>query len=277
MFPSRLLAQRMELAQAEASAAWAKAHHQRKLESDVALLSIGGGYAIFAGVDSPLTQVLGMGLREDITEDHLIKLESFYGEKSAPVNIELAPFFDQGLLKLFGTKHYHLIELSNVLLYPLSRASTISTPTAGNITVRPITSAEVEIWAKTMAQGFMDISEFADIANIAGMAAMSDMVATNYEIAPDWCFGAFIDEEIVGGGNLFIYEGMALLSGASTLPAFRRRGVQTALIHSRLHLAQMAGCDFATTATLPGSISQHSMERHGFQSCYTRIKLCKER
>jgi GNAT superfamily N-acetyltransferase len=69
---------------------------------------------------------------------------------------------------------------------------------------------------------------------------------------------------------------MAVLGGASTLPEFRRRGVQTALQHARLTFAAGAGCDLATTITQPGSASQRNAERRGFHVIYTRVKFLKE-
>ena len=35
------------------------------------------------------------------------------------------------------------------------------------------------------------------------------------------------------------------------------------------------GCDLATAATLPGSVSQRNYERHGFRVAYTRATLVR--
>jgi GNAT superfamily N-acetyltransferase len=66
--------------------------------------------------------------------------------------------------------------------------------------------------------------------------------------------------------------GVALFAGASTIPAWRRRGVQRALLEARFQYARAAGCDLAMMGAEPGSSSQRSAERQGFRIAYTRTK-----
>ena len=63
--------------------------------------------------------------------------------------------------------------------------------------------------------------------------------------------------------------------GTATLPRFRRRGVQTALVEQAL--ADAAGrADLAIATTEPGSTSQRTFERLGFGLVYTRAILVKQ-
>jgi GNAT superfamily N-acetyltransferase len=64
----------------------------------------------------------------------------------------------------------------------------------------------------------------------------------------------------------------ALLAGASTVPAWRGRGAQGALLGARLRHAAALGCDVAMMGALPGSASQRNAERQGFRIAYTRMK-----
>jgi GNAT superfamily N-acetyltransferase len=57
------------------------------------------------------------------------------------------------------------------------------------------------------------------------------------------------------------------------LTAFRRRGVQSALLAARLAWAVEQGCDLAVSFARPGSISHRNIERNGFRVAYTRTKL----
>ncbi len=91
------------------------------------------------------------------------------------------------------------------------------------------------------------------------------------------CYLARVDGKVAGGGTLAVREGVAGLFGASTLPDFRKRGVQTALLHARLARAAGAGCDLAVCIALPGSISQRNMTRRGFATLYTRVKFERAR
>ena len=58
-------------------------------------------------------------------------------------------------------------------------------------------------------------------------------------------------------------EGVAHLCGAATLPAHRRRGVQSALLAARLGVATEKGCDVAVVITQPGSKSQENVAAPG--------------
>jgi hypothetical protein len=65
---------------------------------------------------------------------------------------------------------------------------------------------------------------------------------------------------------------VALLAGASTIPASRKQGAQLALLHARLRFAAERGAQLAMMVALPGSGSQRNAERQGFRTCYTRTK-----
>jgi len=86
---------------------------------------------------------------------------------------------------------------------------------------------------------------------------------------------AYYHGVVAGGGSLRISEGVAQLTGAATVPACRRRGVQTALLAARLADAARAGCDIAVVTTAPGSKSQQNVQRRGFHLLYTRAVLVK--
>ena len=68
---------------------------------------------------------------------------------------------------------------------------------------------------------------------------------------------------------------VAQLRGAATRPPFRRRGLQTAMLHLRLREAAKAGCDVAILTTEPGSKSQENGQRAGFALLYSRAVLIK--
>jgi len=81
---------------------------------------------------------------------------------------------------------------------------------------------------------------------------------------------------LAGGASMRLTDGVAQLCGAATLPAHRRRGVQTALLEERLAIAAAAGCDLAVVTTQPGSKSQQNVQARGFDLLYTRAILVRE-
>jgi len=89
------------------------------------------------------------------------------------------------------------------------------------------------------------------------------------------CYLATIQGEVAGGAALSITNGIGTFSFMGTVPAFRRRGVQHALIAERLAVAASQGCDLALCSTNPGNQSQRNVQRHGFSLAYTKVFLRK--
>jgi acyl CoA:acetate/3-ketoacid CoA transferase beta subunit len=86
-------------------------------------------------------------------------------------------------------------------------------------------------------------------------------------------FIAWIDGQAAGGGSSWMLDGVLGVAGTSTLPQFRRRGVQAAITSQAILDGREADLIIATTA--PGSTSQRTFERLGFQLLYTRTILVK--
>jgi GNAT superfamily N-acetyltransferase len=100
----------------------------------------------------------------------------------------------------------------------------------------------------------------ADFAHVAGMRH----------------YLARVGGQPAGGASVRFTDGISQLCGASTLPAFRRRGIQGALLARRLHDAAHAGCDLAVATTRPGSGSMQNMQRQGFGLLYARAVWMRE-
>ncbi|MDK1361034.1 GNAT family N-acetyltransferase [Arthrobacter sp. zg-Y1219] len=80
---------------------------------------------------------------------------------------------------------------------------------------------------------------------------------------------ATVDGEPAAAAALFSHGNLSLFVGAATLPAFRRRGCQSALIHRRLADASETSDLTVATATV-GSASSGNLERHGFAVTHLR-------
>lgn len=88
---------------------------------------------------------------------------------------------------------------------------------------------------------------------------------------PQWrSYVAYIDGQRAAGAQVRIDGGTGSLWMAGTLPQFRGRGAQSALIARRAADALAAGCDLLVTQTDVGTISQCNMERAGFRIAYTK-------
>jgi GNAT superfamily N-acetyltransferase len=262
------LARRVEMAEANAGRECAEAFHRLHPEFPVAVQEIAGGTAVFAGTDSPVTQAIGVGLNGPVAEDELDALGEFFRSRNAPAALELCPLIDMSLYERLAARGYKLLEVSDVLfLSELAQALAAAAPPAlPGVTIRAATRDESKLWTQTVAQGF---AEHFPVTQ----AILDVMEGFCHRSSPCSFLLAFVDGEPAGGGVVSAHQGVAGLFGASTLPAFRRRGVQSALLTARLAWAREQGCDLAVSIAQAGSISHRNIERFGFRVAYTRTKL----
>jgi GNAT superfamily N-acetyltransferase len=68
----------------------------------------------------------------------------------------------------------------------------------------------------------------------------------------------------VAAAAMTIHGDVAVLGGASTLPAHRGRGAQPRLLRHRLRVAAEAGCVLAVATARAGSVSAANLRRAGF-------------
>ena len=85
-------------------------------------------------------------------------------------------------------------------------------------------------------------------------------------------FIAELNGKPMATGTFYIYDDVAILAGASTIPEQRKKGAQNALLEARLRYASENGCTIAIMDAVPGSQSQRNAEKNGFRIAYTRTK-----
>jgi GNAT superfamily N-acetyltransferase len=236
-------------------------------ERDACTEDIAGGCAVFAGVGSPITQAIGLGMNGPVTDDDMTRLEQFFESRGARVEVECCPFSHPTLREQFDRRGYRVLEWSNVLCQRLDAAPEETTPEAEGLMVRQAAPEEAELWCSLLCLGFADEMGDAALTLMPAGRALFGAAAAG--------FLAFVDGQAAGGAVIWIHDGVAGLMGASMLPAFRRRGGQSALMRMRLDFARRQGCDLAYTITAPGSGSQRNAERAGFRMAYTRSKMYK--
>ena len=87
---------------------------------------------------------------------------------------------------------------------------------------------------------------------------------------PGWRLYLAEAEGVAAAGGLLVIDGgIGCLAGASTLPAFRGRGCQTALIRTRISDASAAGCHEVCALTA-NPASRRNLERAGLRLAYTK-------
>jgi GNAT superfamily N-acetyltransferase len=256
------LARRLERAEGRSCREFAEARRRLSPESDAAWIECAGAYAVFDGVDSPVTQSFGLGLFAPLSPTALDTMEEFFASRGAAVVHEVSPLAGIVTLDLLCARGYRPIELSSVLRRPVEEPARKDD---GRITVRVAGVEDIVLWAQVSARGWAN-----------GQPELRDFIESFAKVA-FLCEGsvnfiAELDGEPGAAGKLCLHEGIALFSGASTIPEMRRRGLQAALLEARMRYAFEQGCDLAMMVTEAGSQSQRNAERQDFRIAYTRIK-----
>src|ERR1700675_4614832 len=120
-FSDLALAQRLERAEGHACLKFAEARRRLFPESGAEWMECGGAYAVFDGIDSPVTQTFGLGIFEELSEAALDTIEMFFLDRGAPVLHEVSPLAGVAALDLLCARRYRPIEISNVLYRPVEK------------------------------------------------------------------------------------------------------------------------------------------------------------
>jgi GNAT superfamily N-acetyltransferase len=262
LFSDLALSRRLERAEGHACARFAEARARFFPESGAGWIECSGAYAVFDGVNSPVTQSFGLGIFEPLRATSLDTIEKFFIGHGAPVLHELSPLAGVAALDLLCGRKYRPIEISSVLYRAVAR------PAAGrqdNIEVRVTRPEDAQLWTQITARGWghehPELRDFL-LENGVLLAVRADSL----------CFLAELEGLPGAAGVLCIHDGVALFGGATTVPELRRRGLQGALLEERMRYAWKHGCDLAMMVAEAGSNSQRNAERKGFRIAYTRTK-----
>jgi hypothetical protein len=261
-FSDLALSRRLEQTEGFACAQFAEATHRLYPDRGSEWIECVGVYAVFNGIDSPVTQTFGLGLSEEWTESSLDSIEEFFFSRKSPAFHEVSPFAGPEVLAALCKRNYRPVEISNVLYRSVDRPTdTLQLP----ISVRVVAQEEAQLWSDISARGWShDHPEYREFLLESGSIAAASR--------KNRCFLASYDGMPGAAGALFLNNGVALFGGAATVPELRRRGLQTALLYERMRYAFDQGCDIAMMVALPGSDSQRNAERRGFRIAYTRTK-----
>ncbi len=145
------LSKRLERAEGYACSQFAEARKRLFPDCDSQWMECAGAYAVYDGIDSPVTQTFGLGLFQELTDNTLDTLEEFFAGFGAAVMHELSPFAGVSAMSLLCKRKYKPVELSSVLYRKVEK------PKAAipmNINVRVIDTQESDLWAELSARGW---------------------------------------------------------------------------------------------------------------------------
>lgn len=222
---------------------------------------------MFVRPGSPLNSATGIGMGAPVTPAEMDALEDFYHSRGAAVRLHVCPLADESLFHELARRAYALSFFFSALYLPIP-VDFAPGPLPAGLRITPAGADEADTWLNTVAVGF-------EAPDAPGPESL-DILGPNFHAPESVPYFAWMDGQPAGGGGMYYHEGVVELGGASTVPSFRRRGIQRALIEARLAHARKLGCDLALVLTEPGSDSQRNLQRAGFQLAYTKLLMEKE-
>src|ERR1700722_1178223 len=91
IFSDKSLSQKLEFTEAKTNVNFVNARIKMQPNSGAQWIKVKGTYALYDGIESPLTQTFGLGLSEEVTHEDLATIEAFFQRHKAPVFHEVSP------------------------------------------------------------------------------------------------------------------------------------------------------------------------------------------
>lgn len=196
----------------------------------------------------------------------LEEIVQYYRKRSMGCRLDINPY-DAGpaLFDLLASSGLHPFRFHNHL-YGLPPDLASPEESVGPISAHEIRSEELSVWAEVWLRGYAEV--------LGVPAAMAEQIAVATQRLygqPGWgLYLVFAEGQPAAAGALYVQDGVASLVIGGTLPEFRRRGCQMALLHARMADAAKQGCDLIVAQAGLDTTSQHNMERAGMRIAYTR-------
>ena len=215
-----------------------------------------------APASAMLNRALGVGVAEPVSETALDEIDAFFAERGVAYGIPLTP--DARPAKLSAWLEQRGFRRGYAWTKFQRHAKT-----AGDLDHK--TELRVEQIGADRAEIFADV-----FSRAYGTPDVMRPLLDRLPGAEGWrCFVAFEDETPAATGALFVSGTVGWLGAAGTLPDFRRRGAQGALLVARVEAGIAAGCEALVTETgeqAEGRLaaSYRNIVRAGFEPVYVR-------
>jgi GNAT superfamily N-acetyltransferase len=127
------------------------------------------------------------------------------------------------------------------------------------------TNIEVEEWGMERVDDYIELFLEADGVSEENKNDIRDLEKCEYKEPGLRLFVAFVDSTLAAAGSMVIDGMIGRLKSSASLPTFRRKGCQTALLRARFEAAKNCNCELMTVGTALHSDSHRNMERFGMK------------
>ncbi len=254
-WPGRVddLIERVERSRWRNLLAYATAYRTVYPDARTTTRQLAGGVVAFTETGSPVNHLSAAGLTEPITDQGLAEVESFFAEFESDFEAWVAPERD---LAPFVARGYPEPTTIRVFARPAVPVDAI----VGTITVERVkhgSTDEAETYGRLAAVAF------------GSPAPVMIRLFAAFFAMPGIClYRASVDGAVAGVARLVIDGDLAEFGGGATLPEFRGRGVQQAMLRHRINEACAAGCSMLVTEAEPATGSTRNILRAGFEGAF---------
>lgn len=263
------MAQRLEEADVQHLTRQVEVSSKIFLDQNITSLSVGGGVAAVTlpSFGRKLNHIVGFGMRGPVSSEELIAVEELYSSNGINTEIDLCPHADISALSVLASHGYSVNGFINNYVRILTdedlREDALP---AAEIEISRVVPERYDEFPGISLEGYRDGGRPELLLKTLGRIAVAR--------ADTRLYFATIDGKIAGSAGLALIEtskgGVAHLYIDSTLPEYRGRGVQSALLKARLCDARRAGFDIASSGARPSNVSSRNIERAGFNLAYTK-------
>ena len=228
-------------------------HLQPNVNADA--IEVGGGLVAFTGIDSPLSQAIGVGAFSPVTDAEIAQITAFYQSRGATPRVFVTPLADAALAPGLARAGYAPAEYENVLASDKLDAYALRDDRIGIAT-------DLRAWAYASALAFTDREHL-----VPGDEIIALIIASSRGVC---LLEAREGGAIAATAAMDLRDECAALFAGSTMPAFRSRGWHMAMIRDRIARARDAGAHFMRATARSASVSERNFHRCGFDTLYTR-------
>lgn len=234
---------------------------------------LAGGIACRRAGTTWANVLVGAAISRPVTAEDLTETIKFFSAIGRDARIEISDRADPSLFEHAASAGFSLRCMVSILGFTIDRAWADRAPTSPLgieiIRLDPADRARCQATARVLATCFApEGAPPRDEDFVANLAGLTHPDSLGYV--------ALADGRPIGAGMMDADGELATLWGAAVLPDFRRRGVQSALIHHRLHHAARAGATLITIETSAGGPTHRNTARLGFTMIATRAIVTRK-
>jgi GNAT superfamily N-acetyltransferase len=220
--------------------------------SDGALIAMGPGRYVNRAIGVTLTE---------LSSADVDAIEQFFIERGLTPMIELSSWAPNATLTRISGRGFDPRWFRSV--FALALSPPIGEPEIG-VRIERVDDDGLGSWLEIFNKGF-------EAEQGAALVANDEIGRAGFIVPDSHTFVAYLDGNAAGCGSVQVVDGVAWLGGAATVPAYRRRGVQAALVAHRLQLAADVGCELAAVTALSNGPSARNIVRLGFQHTHAQV------